>query len=75
MGFSEDDRIRAKNRVHNEAYELWEGLKALGYSPDYIVRYADFAIQSASCSFRNEVYSRLISIAKGGSNESNSNNT
>lgn len=69
MGFSEDDRIRSKNRVINEACELLEDLRAFGYDNAYIKKYAEFAIQNTTCYIRNEVYSRLISLLKDVDNE------
>lgn len=68
MGFHEDDRIRAKNRVHNEAYEIVEGLRELKYTSGDIVRYAEFAMKSTSDSNRIEIYHEMIRIS-GRSNE------
>lgn len=69
MGFSEDDRIRTKNQTSNEAYKLFEDLKAFGYDEAYIKKYAEFALSTTTCSVRNEIYSRLISIVKGVEND------
>ena len=73
MGFSEDERIRCKNRKHNKTYqealELYEGLKAFGYGDDYIAKYANFAIPHAENQSRIEVYNTIISIVKANSNE------
>ena len=62
MGFSEYDRIRQKNRFHNEAFKIYEDLKAIGYSNNDVLRYANFALSSSSDSYRNEIFKTLISI-------------
>lgn len=66
MGFSEDDRIRNKNRHYNcyqnSALDIYEGLKAMGYDNTYILKYAEFALQNASDSCRIEVLNTIISI-------------
>lgn len=36
MGFSEDDRIRSKNKLHNEAYQGYINLKNEGLSDEQI---------------------------------------
>ena len=69
MGFSEDDRIRAKNKASQEAFDLYEGLIAMGYDSAYAVKYAEFALQSCSDPDRNEILNKVISIAQGVSNE------
>ena len=71
MGMSEDDRIRRKNRHLNEAHELIEGLKTMGYDSAYIARYAQFAITNGSCPFRNEVYNTMIRIVRSSSGQGN----
>lgn len=65
MGFSEDDRIRHKNRHHNEAYKIYEGLKALGFSQKEIIEQSQLIIQTQQDPFRNEVYSVIIKLAEG----------
>jgi hypothetical protein len=70
MGFSEDDRIRSKNKDQNEAYRLYEALQNLGYSYDDIMRYADFAMQDCSDQSRNNILNIMIRIARGQKNES-----
>lgn len=73
MGFSEDDRIRSKNRAANEAYELYEGLKVMKYSDSDVIRYAQFAIQNTSDNYRNNIYLAMIRIARSkNGQESNS---
>lgn len=62
MGFSEDDRIRSKNRKVNEALDVYDGLKAMGYDNAYILKYAQHAIDNSTDSCRNEVYHTMISI-------------
>lgn len=74
MGFSEDDRIRAKNKKHQVAYEIYEGLVTAGFSPNDIVQHAELAMQNTQDSFRYEVYNTIISIVKGVINEKGSTN-
>lgn len=64
MGFSEDDRIRHKNRHINEALEIYEGLKAMGYDHTYMIKYAQFAQQNCTDPFRFEVLDTMISIVR-----------
>ena len=64
MGMSEDDRIRNKNKNQNEAFELYESLKALGYDDTYIIKYAQFAQSSPSDSSRFDMMRIIISIAQ-----------
>ena len=56
----EDDRIRVKNKVSNEAFELIEGLRNMGYSDDEIVQYAQFA-SAYSDNSRTEIYYMMVS--------------
>jgi hypothetical protein len=64
MSFFDNDRIRYKNRFHNEAFSLYEGLKTMGYDNTYIIKYAEFAQQNTSELSRNEVFRIMISIAR-----------
>ena len=64
MGFSEDDRIRVKNKIHNEAFEIYENLKYLGYDNELIIKYAAFASQVTKDSFRNDIYTEVIKIVR-----------
>jgi hypothetical protein len=64
MGFSEDDRIRSKNKHQNEAFELYEGLKAMGYDHAYMIKYAKFAQETCTDSFRFEVLNTMVSIVR-----------
>jgi hypothetical protein len=73
MGMSEDDRIRAKNYKHQEAYDTYEGLKTLGYDNAYIIKYAEFASQNTTDQFRNEIYKTLISMVRGLNEKATSN--
>lgn len=68
MGISEDDRIRSKNRVQNEAYNLYEGLKLIGYTDEYVVKYIQLAISSCTDHFRLKVLNQILSNIRG-SNE------
>lgn len=58
----EDDRIRHKNRKNQEAWDLVEGLRAMGYDNAYIIKYANFALSTCTDSFRNEVYLTVKNI-------------
>ena len=64
MGMSEDDRIRAKNKKSNEAYSLYEGLKAMGYDHAYIIKYGEFALTNTNDPFRSEVINTMVSIVR-----------
>lgn len=64
MGFSEDDRIRNKNRHQNEAFDLYEGLKAMGYDNAYVIKYAEFALQHTEDPFRIKVLDTMIHIVR-----------
>lgn len=64
MGFFEDDRIRQKNRKHQEAFDLYEGLKHMGYAGPDIIKYAEFAIANTDDSFRIEVFNTMISLVR-----------
>lgn len=65
MGFFEDDRIRAKNRKHQEAFDLYEGLKVMGYDNAYIKKYAEFALQNTTDSYRIDVLNEVLTIVRG----------
>jgi hypothetical protein len=69
--FFEDGRIRSKNREHNEAYKLYENLKAFGYSNQEIINYAQLSLSTDNLS-RYEIFKRLILLV-GGINESETN--
>lgn len=64
MGFNEDDRIRHKNRYQTEAFEIYEGLKAMGYDHAYMIKYAEFALVNCTDPFRSEVLNTMISIVR-----------
>ncbi len=63
MGFYEDDRIRNKNKVHNEAYAIYEGLKALGFTDADVLAHANNSLHANTDSNRNEIYKNVILIA------------
>ena len=65
MGFCEDDRVRCKNKKVNQALDLYEDLKTMGYSNEDIVRHAEFAVKNSPDCTRNEVYLTMISIVGG----------
>jgi|GEM_PF-4723056 len=63
MGFFEDDRIRRKNVVHNQAQQLYDNLRKEGLSNTEIQQYVT-GIQPADPS-RNEIHLAVLYIAKG----------
>lgn len=75
MGIAEDDRIRDKNRQHQEAFDLYEGLVAMGYDNNYVVRYARLALENTVDSYRNEVLNAMLDIARSLSDVESSTNT
>lgn len=64
MGFSEDDRIRHKNRFQTEAFQIYEGLKVMGYDHTYMIKYAELALQDCTDPFRSEVLNTMIYIVR-----------
>jgi hypothetical protein len=64
MGMHEDDRIRSKNRAQNEAFDLIEGLKYMGYSSSDILKYAKLALELTSDQSRINVFNTMISIVR-----------
>lgn len=64
MGFYEDDRIRKKNSVSNDAYELVLILKQLGLSDSDIVTTCESQLSTTN-DFRNEIYSTVLRIVGG----------
>lgn len=69
MGFYEDDRIASKNRIHNEAYQLYQSLCDRGYTDNDIQQYLK-ELNSTQLNFlRNEVYSTALRLAVGRSDE------
>ena len=66
MGFHEDDRIRQKNKAHNEACEMLAAMRFAKLT-DSDIRVACLAAM-ISDSRRNEIYSTVLRIV-GGSRE------
>ena len=66
MGFHEDDRIRRKNIVHNEAYDLVEQLRGMGATDSDIVESIKLM---QLLNNRNEIYSTVLKIVGGSRNE------
>jgi hypothetical protein len=64
MGFSEDDRVRSKNQVANDAYSLYQSFKVMKYSDADIVQYAEFALLNTHDLSRCNVYRAMIKIAR-----------
>ena len=69
MSFYEDDRIRNKNKLHNEAYMWYEALKANGYSSEYIVSLCNTYINVGITHSRNNIYSTVLKIVGSTFNE------
>ena len=68
MGFFEDDRVRAKNIIHNEAWNLYHSFKALNFDDSTIKDHVNLALQHTSDSYRNNIYDAILRII-GRSNE------
>jgi hypothetical protein len=68
MGMYEDDRIRSKNRIHNEAYELFESMRAKGYT-DGDIKSVCASVEPGD-EYRNEIYSMILKIIGGSHGES-----
>ena len=66
MGFHEDDRIRRKNKLYNDAYDTYSLLKSFGHSDAEIVTECNKLI---SHGIRNEIYSTVIRIVGGSRGE------
>ena len=62
MGFNEDDRIRSKNKLHNEAYEEYLKLKSQGYTDEDVTYYCQTQLDNTSTNTRNEMYSTIMKI-------------
>ena len=79
MGFFEDDRIRAKNVIYNEAWGFYESFRFMKYSDLDIERYINLALDFTSDSYRINIYQAVLQIVRrsnediddGGSNASN----
>lgn len=70
MGMSEDDRIRSKNRVHNEAFDIVSNLKEMGFSAKEMRANLESALNvSASDRIRNDIYLMALKIIGGIENE------
>lgn len=61
---SEDQRIRDKNKVHNEAYELYESLRAMNYSDGDITRHLQLCLSTSQDDFRNKIYLSALKIVE-----------
>jgi hypothetical protein len=64
MGFSEDDRIRSKNRLHNSANEHYEELRSKYMGDGDIIDFLEAEIRSSIDDDRNEIYETVIKIAR-----------
>lgn len=64
MGMNEDDRIRYKNRYQSEAFDLYEGLKVMGYDHAHMIKYAEFALANTIDLSRSEVLNTMMYIVR-----------
>ena len=64
MGFYEDERIRSKNKIHNEAHETYKKLKMMGMSDRDIVKYIQHISASEQDSYRNDLYMLIKQLAR-----------
>jgi hypothetical protein len=71
MGFYEDERIRAKNRVHNDAYQEYNSLMSQGYTDADITHICTLALESSNKN-RNDIFLTVLKIV-GRSNDEGSN--
>ena len=63
MSFYDNERIRSKNRTINCAFEIYDGLYAMGYSAAEISAHATYKMSTESDYHRNEIYLSVIEIA------------
>ena len=62
MGY-DDDRIRSKNSTISSAFDMYDGLHAMGYSAEDIKAYAKHNMATETNFYRNEIYLEVINIA------------
>jgi hypothetical protein len=63
VGFNEYDRIRSKNKIHNEAYECYVNLKQTGLSDqDILGMCKNLSSLDNKKSFRPEIISEIEKI-------------
>lgn len=67
-GFFEDERIRSKNRVHNEAYSLLETFRTSGLTNSETIQNAELALTTTTDKFRINVLNEIIRLVRS-SNE------
>jgi hypothetical protein len=73
MSFYDSERIRSKNRVINCAFEIYDGLYAMGYSAAEIKAHAQHKMATETDFHRNEIYLTVIDIAGRTSEKGNYN--
>lgn len=71
MGFYEYDRIRAKNKINNEAYAEYERLLSNGFNHNDIATLCKTNTTGNDNSSRNEMYLTILKIV-GRSNDEGS---
>ena len=62
MGTSEDERIRHKNRHYNEAADMYQGMKEMGFSHADIMKHAKDSLEKSIDSSRSDVYRAMINM-------------
>ena len=75
MGFYEDDRIRSKNRVHQDAWDTVENFRFMRYSEDHIRRFAKLGLSCTTNPYRNNVYRAMLQIVGSDDEKGNSRTT
>ena len=64
MGFNEDERIRRKNLIHNEAYFRYARTKKAGFSNLDILSEAEMSLIHVSDESEIKILNAVISIAR-----------
>ncbi len=62
MGFNEDERIRRKNRLQNQAHDYYAKLSGEGLSDDAISSLMSDLIQTDPTNPRNDIYQTVLKI-------------
>ena len=62
MGMHEEDRIRHKNKVQQQAYDLYGSLSSEGLSDDAIATQVQELISLDPTNPRNNIYSAVLKI-------------
>lgn len=65
MGIHEDDRIRSKNKLHQQSYDYYCRLSAEGLSDEAIAALMRDLSDTQSDNPRNEIYSTVLKMIEG----------